>query len=441
MKISDLLQLSFNNLKRRKGRTFLTVLGVVIGTCSIVLMVSIGVALEKSYDDMLSSWGDLTAINVYKYSWDSSNKEDDVTITDDVVDEWAKLPNVVVATPKYSPSLNISLYAGSNDKYKSYASILAIRKEAIEAFGIEIIEGRSFQENDKQLSVICGEDLEYQFYNQKKKNNAYVDKYEVDENGNPPDPFVNVMRDKISLELESYEQDGKNLRKELNVVGISKGDYSKGYETMYGLIMDIDDVIAIEEEYNKLNNIKTDKKKVRTYSEAIVKVKTMDDVETVEKAIQNMGYTTSSLASQREDLKKETRIIELILGGLGGIAMLVSAISIANTMTMAIYERTKEIGIMKVLGCQLKDIKNMFLAEAAGIGFLGGALGLAVSYGISFILNQIAGTMMGGASMSIIPLWLALFGLSFSTAVGIISGYVPAVKAVKITALSAIRHD
>ena len=147
------------------------------------------------------------------------------------------------------------------------------------------------------------------------------------------------------------------------------------------------------------------------------------------------------MSSTRDELKKETRIIEMILGGLGGIAMLVSAISIANTMTMAIYERTKEIGVMKVLGCELRDIKNMFLSEAAFIGFLGGATGLSISLAISKLLNTIAGSMMGGTKMSVIPPWLAIFSLCFATLVGIISGYIPAVRAVKITALSAIRHE
>ena len=112
-------------------------------------------------------------------------------------------------------------------------------------------------------------------------------------------------------------------------------------------------------------------------------------------------------------------------------------------MTMAIYERTKEIGVMKVLGCELKDIKNMFLAEAAAIGFLGGMIGLVICYGLSSVINFVGSSMFGtgDTALSIIPLWLAAFGVAFSTFVGIVSGYVPAVRAVQITALSAIRHD
>ena len=160
MKISDLLRLSFNNLKRRKGRTFLTVLGVVIGTCSIVLMVSIGVALEKSYDEMLQGWGDLTAIEVYKYG---SSTDNDVKLTDAVVDSFLELPNVTVATPVYSPSVSLQVVSGNNDKYQAYAQIKAMRKSAIEAYGYEIVEGTMPSEHEKSFTVLFGEDYAYEF--------------------------------------------------------------------------------------------------------------------------------------------------------------------------------------------------------------------------------------------------------------------------------------
>ena len=98
---------------------------------------------------------------------------------------------------------------------------------------------------------------------------------------------------------------------------------------------------------------------------------------------------------------------------------------------------------MKVLGCELKDIKNMFLAEAAAIGFLGGIIGLVICLGLSSVINMIGAQLMGTgeAALSIIPVWLAAFGVGFSTLVGIVSGYVPALRAVQVTALSAIRRD
>ncbi|MEG0020299.1 MAG: FtsX-like permease family protein, partial [Oscillospiraceae bacterium] len=276
-----------------------------------------------------------------------------------------------------------------------------------------------------------------------------------DENGKLPKPFVNLTKDKLTLKTQKMNDESKVIEKQIKIVGKVKQDYSKGYETYSGLIMNLDDLVELEKEYIKINKIKvpTSKSKERTYRKAVVKVTDMKKVDEVVKAIEDMGYNTSSAASWRDEMKKQTQTMQLILAGLGSISLFVAAIGIANTMTMAIYERRREIGIMKVLGCELKNIRGMFLAESAGIGLLGGIVGIIVSYGLSFILNQVGGSMFGGGGgmgmngevqkvyLSIIPVWLAVAGMAFSTFVGIISGYVPANKAVKISALTAIKNE
>ena len=447
MKISDLLRLSLDNLKRRKGRTFLTVLGVIIGTCSIVMMISIGVALDKSYDEMLSNMGDLTLIEIY--NWSGSGEVD--PLTDKVIEGFAGLSNVRVATPVYSPRyMNLVMTSGTNGKYVLNAyNVTGMYREAIESYGYEIAEGRFINSTDKEYSIIMGELTAYQFENSKKQwPNNRIDPT-PNENGELPAPFVDIFKDKIKLKATGWSGEGgteKSIEKDVKVVGKIKQDTSKGYETMYGVIMDLNDVVALEKEYMKANNIKdTNKGKERTYERALVKVTDIKYVDGIVEQIESLGYNTWSSASFRNEMKKQTQVIQLILGGLGSISLLVAAIGIANTMTMAIYERTKEIGVMKVLGCELRDIKNMFLTEAAGIGFLGGVVGIVICFALSAGLNTIGNAMSGGYGsqvyLSIIPSWLVLFGIGFSTLIGILSGYVPAVRAVKITALSAIRHD
>ena len=155
----------------------------------------------------------------------------------------------------------------------------------------------------------------------------------------------------------------------------------------------------------------------------------------------------------------------MIFGGIAAVSLFVAAINIINTMTMAIYERTREIGVMKVLGCELGSIRTMFLLESSTIGFIGGLIGVAFSLLASFVLNNLStilaafgqdggfdlsGLMGGGyyymggdgsAAISIIPPWLMLAALVFATLVGLVAGILPANKAVKISALEAIRHD
>ena len=143
-------------------------------------------------------------------------------------------------------------------------------------------------------------------------------------------------------------------------------------------------------------------------------------------------------------------MIQLVLGGLAAISLFVAAIGIANTMVMSIYERTREIGVMKVIGAEVKDIRVLFLMEAGMIGLIGGVVGVGLSYAASYALNTFAGgffgeQMMGqtggGGTISVIPVWLVLFALAFSILIGVIFGFLPANRAVKISALEAIKHD
>ena len=145
--------------------------------------------------------------------------------------------------------------------------------------------------------------------------------------------------------------------------------------------------------------------------------------------------------------QKQFQSIQLVLGCIGAVSLIVAAIGIANTMMMSIYERTKEIGIIKVLGCSLSNIRTLFLAEAAFIGFLGGMAGLVLSYGISWALNHfgaVIGEYMTGsanASVSYIPFWLAGLALIFAICVGVVAGFFPALRATRLSPLAAIRNE
>ena len=350
MRISDLLKLSADNLKRRKGRTILTVLGVIIGTCSIVMMMSIGEAITKSNEDMIESMGDLTQITVY--NWNES--PDQEPITDKVIAQIQAMENVKVATPIYqSQYLNtITVNAGSSGKYEWNGwvgdSIVGMYKEAIDDYGYELIDGRYLTEADKPFTVIAGEKAAYEFINPKRQwPHNRVDPY-PDENGVIKDPFVDLSKDKLVLKARPVEENGKTVERTIKVVGTVKEDWNKGYETYAGFIMDMEDLIELEEEYIKVNKIRVNKgkNKERTYNRAVVKVTDMKYVEDVITAIEDMGYNTSSPTSWLDEMEKQTQTIQLILAGLGSISLLVAAISIANTMTMAIYERRREIGIM-----------------------------------------------------------------------------------------------
>ena len=171
------------------------------------------------------------------------------------------------------------------------------------------------------------------------------------------------------------------------------------------------------------------------------------------------------MESIREPMLEETNRQQMVFGGLGAISLFVAAIGIMNTMVMSITERTREIGVMKALGCYVKDIRRIFLMEAGCIGLMGGMAGVLISLLIGFVMNLVsagAGSYLQGifhgmplsslsglwqavttpgSRISVIPLWLIVTGLVISIAIGLLSGFYPANKAVKIPALEAIRHE
>jgi ABC-type antimicrobial peptide transport system permease subunit len=113
----------------------------------------------------------------------------------------------------------------------------------------------------------------------------------------------------------------------------------------------------------------------------------MENVAAISEQIRDMGFQTFSANDYIDSYKEQMRTVQAVLGAIGAVALLVAAIGIMNTMMMSIYERTKEIGVIKVLGCKMSNIMRMFLTESAYIGIFGGITGLGFSYLLSFILT------------------------------------------------------
>ena len=450
MKISDLITMCVQNLLRRKVRTLLTVVGVVVGTCAIVVMISIGVGMQASTDAMLASMGDLTLIEIYNYgSGGGSNTQ--AKLDDETLKQISQMDGVVVVTPFYQAyDINASIFAGKGDRYEmSLSNVVGIYPEALSSLGIELVDGNGFPtENLKPYGIVFGEKAAYAFRDNKKKPGYnYVDSW-PDANGNVKDPFVDLKKDKLRIQTGSNDEDKetKVYTYDLTYYGRMKEDYNKGYETSQGAYMDIDDLKQIRNDYYKANNMKLPED--TGYQNAKVKVTDISKVSEVQKAIEDMGFSTWSLDSIREPMEEQAKQQQLILGGLGAISLFVAALGIANTMIMSIYERTREIGVMKVLGCFVGNIRTIFLMEAGAIGFMGGVIGIILSYMISFAMNTFGFSMRGsdlssyyGTDVSIIPPWLVALGLIFATCIGLISGFYPANRAVKISALEAIKTD
>ena len=467
MKISDEISLSARNLLRRKGRTALTLVGVVIGTCMVVLMISLGIAQTKTNEEMLQSWGDLTQIQVYGYGTMVGSDGKPLYLDDAAIANLKQIPHVAAATP-YAQAYNLegTITAGRNDRYTmEIYNLIGIDPTALEPMGFALQSGSWLtntpaSEKAAKLQILVGGSTGYEFQDSRKSPNSpkrYRWQGQTDANGNELPPFVDVDKDKMTLTITNGDDiNPKTQTWELEVVGKLQQDASKGWWTQSGIIMSMQNLKVIEDAYNKMAKIKDTNS---SYDQVYVKVDDLKNVGDVEEAIHDLGFqNTWSSNQQREDMQKQVFRSQMIFGGVAAVSLLVAAINIINTMTMAIYERTREIGVMKVLGCEINNIRTMFLMESSCIGFIGGVLGVLISLLVSFILNNLTTIMasfgqyvdlsgiMGGygassSTISIIPPWLMLGALVFATLIGLVSGILPANKAVKISALEAIRHD
>ena len=467
MKISDQISLAAKNLTRRPGRTALTVVGVVVGTCAVIVMISLGVAQSKSQEEMLAQWSDLTQIQVYG-GGHKDGKE--LKLNDEAITSFRSLPHVQTATP-YSRAYNLQGYisGGRNDRYQAQMhNLMGAYPDALQPMGFQLTEGQWLTETSSiksgTIRVLVGEGTGYNFEDTRKSQNSakrYRYKGMTDANGNELPPFVDVNKDTLTLTLTDGNANGKTKTWKLDVVGTLQEDNSKGWWTQDVFLISISDMKVLMEESSKLTKQKLE---TQAYDEVNIKVDDVDNVDAVMEALKEMGYENLySMTQERDQMKQQVLRSQMMLAGLAAVSLLVAALNIANTMTMAIYERTREIGVMKVLGCELANIRAMFLLESGAIGFVGGVIGAVISLLVSFVLNNLTailsmlgqggvdiGGMMGGnmyyygASsevISIIPPWLLLAALAFATVIGLVSGLAPASRAVKISALAAIRHE
>ena len=450
MKYFDLLRMSASNLLRRKLRTALTVLGVIIGTASIVVMVSLGLGLRKSSLAQIEEYGGLTTINVNNYSWynsDSTGDEEPKRIDDAVVAEMAQIPHVEVA----SPLLDVSVIA-KQGAYEGWFRIQGMNQEALQKMDIDIAEGE-LPPADGNLQLFYGNQVITNFYNA-RTNEYYWETMEV--------PDVDLMNEPVFLifDTDAYYQAGSTDGNGQTILppkkyiiptcGMMAGDLETYKENCNSVFADIDALKAMLKKVFKNKVIpgqpatKSGKPyKELYYEEVYIRVDSMDHVKEVQQAIQDMGFNANSNAEWMEQTQSQMGMIQMVLGGIGAVSLFVAAIGITNTMMMSIYERTKEIGIIKVLGCDLGNIRSMFLLEAGFIGFFGGMAGLILSEIISAVINSVVGKASGGyyEQLSYIPLWLILVSLVFAVLVGMVAGFFPALRAMKLSPLAAIRNE
>ncbi len=440
MSLFDLVSLIIDNLGRRKTRVALTAIGVIIGTAAVVVLVSLAIGLQKNATQQLYGIGDLSQIQVYPnyeevkvasyggggggYMAPSVQN----LITDDTIEQISSIPGVSSVIPRDY------IQGGSmlkSNRLESYAGIIGVGAQDLSFLGVDLAGG------DNTLSkgtAVIGSMVSSQFYDPQWRPGQ--------ETPSPPD----LLGQTLKLILIKYDQEGNEIRKSLplRITGVLQE--SKG-ESDYSIYMPLSDVTNYNEWFTG-RRINRDRD---GYNQLVVNVENVDQVLDISDQITQLGFQAYTPQSYVQGINSFFLILQVIFGGVGAIALLVAAIGIANTMAMAILERTREIGLMKAVGATNRDVLSIFLGEAAGIGFIGGLGGVLLGWSAGQVINVFALSYLAGQSAQqggpppstavFTPLWLPLFALVFATLIGLLSGLYPALRAATMVPVTALKYE
>lgn len=441
----------FDNLRRQKGRVVLTALGVVIGTASIVLLVSLASGMQENMMSQFAKSGMLTSVNVYPGdpsagqpggkgggggmtgpvgSNGGPNNNLQALLTTAAIKKITAIPGVKIVLPRVQLENYGIIQVG---KFENGGGILGVATHDTSTLDIVIDKGTNMLGKNE---IILGGWMAKNFYNPSAGPNGYNDPQAPD-----------VLGKRVRFIMSKYTDTGEVKKTiDLKVVGITKETLSEYDGTMVAYIDDV-------ETLNEWVRGKRINRNREGYPELLVKVDSIDSVLVVADKIQKLGYRSQTPMSFIKQIQNTFTIMQIVFGSIGAISLLVAAIGIANTMTMAILERTREIGLMKAIGATNRDILGIFLGEAASIGFIGGATGTLLGWGLGKLFNgTLSGALSsifpvpvapGGAPMEIVstPLWLVVFAITFATLIGLLSGLYPSIRAAMMEPVVALKHD
>ena len=479
MSFYDLMSMSLGNLWRRKLRTILTVLGVLIGTTSIVAMLSLAFGMKQRMMEQYESMGSVTQITVNggggEMDSGSSGSQTDTStmLTESNMKMFQEMEHVKAVQPQLSFDGNMT-----SGRYSGYGNLIGVDQSMLDSqelekgenpqagssgtlqviAGNQIITGFGYVQGEEYVDYYSTGELppidlmaqihQLQVYNDVADSDTGDQGTTTDDSGDTSDSGDSASDTAGDDTATQPVEDNSMLDFRIKITGIMAGGLDEYNTYSQSLLVNIDDLKSyLTKNFGKgkiPGQPKPNGKPLNewVYTTFVVEVDQADNVEDVMQNIQDMGFSASSNKDLIDSAQKSLQIVELVLGGIGMVAFLVAAIGIANTMMMSTYERTKEIGVMKVLGCDMRDIQKLFLAEAGFIGLIGGLVGLLMTFGISLVLNHFTANMDGiNGNISVIPWWLALAAVVFSTLMGMIAGYFPARRAMKLSPLAAIHTE
>jgi putative ABC transport system permease protein len=438
MKFADILKLSLNGLTHRGLRSWLTILGIIVGVAAVIAMLSISAGMSQSMNSQMSNFGaDVLTVSVGRTR--AFGPESGFANRFQPGDSGG-LPDMQGQTSQTTTTTDTPTLTDKD--------LLAISK----AEGVEtvsgIISGRATVQYLAQTVTVTVEGIEPSAWNSMTTSKLVSGRFlESGESTNVVigNGVANGMFD-YNLTTDTQIRIGS---KTFTIVGILEesgtGSFGGDDRTIFMTIQ------AAREIVTDIGN--------NDYSSIQVKVTETNAVDQIIENVKQVLYTSRMVTSDTADftvtsptsmlatIQSTMQTLTFFLTGIAAISLLVGAIGIANTMFMSVMERTRLIGILKSIGTRNSEIMKMFLAESGIIGLMGGLLGIFLGFIVVGVISSIGFNIMGmgrmgtNTSVAIVTPELILFALAFSTIIGIVSGLIPARKAANLQVVEAMRSE
>ena len=419
MKFKDQVSTAFSNVGRRKLRSALASLGVVVGTLTIVVMVSLASGVRLQINKQFEAIGldrlTVTPGGRWQRSFNSTNRAPaKKLIMMEDVNRWRKLSGVAEIFPEVNlpNSVNMELkWNGSN--------------QTVQAGGGSAMRGAFFQPPPEALAGTI--DLP-------ESGGVVLNQDAVFGAGLETNDFSRVIGQSAEVILRTSR--GEMQSYPLRIVGISQ-------ERGRTVQLSVADRIAMKNWwFNSTNVLERE-----GYDLVTIRGADVSRASTLTTQLGREGFQVQSLEMFVTVANRIVTAITVMFTMIGGIALLVATIGIANTMVMAIYERTREIGILKAMGASRSEIRRMFMMEAGFIGMIGGVIGLLLGWLLGLGLNQVIRMYLKYREMPVhgnffvVTLALAVGAIVFATFIGLLAGLLPAQRAARLDPLEALRHE
>ena len=398
--IYDTFRQALQNVWSNKFRTFLTMLGIIIGEMAVIVIVGLGNGLTTSMKDSFSSMGtNLITITIMGHGQRVAAVEDVVAIAESHPEYFSAISPMV--------SITGTVKVGS-DTY-SRTSVSGVSEDYLSIDNYKVAEGRGLLYVDlmenKKVCVI-GDYLNRVAYG----GNAVGQTIKI---GADRFTIVGVLKAKVTdPSSQEGSEDDYVYVPYTTALRLSKQNTAGSY-------------IAVLTDENNASQAK------EVFEQGLYEIFNSDN-----------GYFITSMSELLETMTQTINMVITVLTTIAGISLLVGGIGIMNIMMVSVTERTREIGIRKALGAKERVILLMFVVEAATTSALGGTLGIAIGYLISTALNMVLPILVSDMNLSVQPsLSSILVAFSISVGIGILFGYLPAKRAARLNPIEALRYD